>query len=170
MENQIKKLGLIHLDHESGLLKEEVVSRLLVRSSDGISPASSCIYYALTREFPQNHLHWLMPDDYHILIDGGPADYFLFLPDGNVDKRTLGRNIEGGEQLIVTAPAGAYKALQLHPGSDFVLVGSVITPAWKPERVRFGAGQKFIDRYSGKADWATASFLKELIGPNWKEH
>jgi len=39
-------------------------------------------YYMLTRDLPINYLHWLAPDDTHILIEGGPVDYFIFHPDG----------------------------------------------------------------------------------------
>ncbi|MCB1120246.1 MAG: cupin domain-containing protein [Verrucomicrobiae bacterium] len=169
MENIIEKLNLKELEHESGLFRLECISRLQVEARDGPSPASNCIYYALTREFPQNHLHWLIPDDYHILIEGGPADYYLFYPDGRAEKKTLGREIESGQMPIVLAEAGCGKAVRLQEGAEYILVGSVNTPAWTPERVSFGGGKEFIERYTHQADWATPEFLRELIGPNWKE-
>ena len=167
MDEWINQLDLRYLDHESGLFAVESISNLEVQFEDGKSPASNCIFYALTQDYPQNHLHRLSPDDHHILIDGGPADYFLFYPDGYATRQTLGRDLSAGQKLIVVAPGGCQKAIRLHSEADFLLVGSVVTPAWSPERVTFGGGQAFIDQFSGVADWATSEFLKELIGPNW---
>ena len=50
-------------------------------------------YYMLTREWPINYLHWLASDDTHILIEGGPVDYFIFHPDGRAEKLTLGMDL-----------------------------------------------------------------------------
>jgi len=130
-------------------------------------PAGNCISYALTRSHPQNHLHWLAGDDSHVLIDGGPADYYQFFPNGRVERQRMGRALDRGECLIVTTPGDCWKAVRLDPEADFLLVGSVVTPAWAPDRVRVGAGQAFVDRYAGAADWARPEFLKELIGPNF---
>ena len=169
LEELIDRLNLTQLEKESGLYVVKSLSTLRVSSTDGSSPASNCLYYALTRDYPQNHLHWLMPDDHHILIEGGPADYYFFHPDGTVEKQTLGRDLARGHTLIVVHPGGSQKAIRLHADSEYLLVGSVVTPAWTPERVSFGAGQAFIARYSGKADWATPEFLQALIGPNFQE-
>ncbi|MDG2166309.1 MAG: cupin domain-containing protein [Opitutales bacterium] len=168
MKDWIEELGLQHLDHESGLFAVENTSSIQVDSKLGSSAASNCIYYALTREHPQNHLHWLETDDHHILIAGGPAIYYLFHEDGSVEKKTLGLNLQEGQRPIVVTPGGCGKAVRLHDSVDFLLVGSVVTPAWTPERVRFGGGPTFIDKYTGKADWATSEHLRSLIGPNWK--
>ena len=169
MNDWINQLGLQYLDHESGLYSVEHISEIEVQSNLGPSPASNCIYYALTRDHPQNHLHWLGPDDHHILIQGGPADYFLFYPDGSLEKKTLGLNLAEDQRPIIIAPGGCGKAVRLHDSADLLLVGSVVTPAWTPNRVTFGADQTFIDQYTEKAEWATPELLKSLIGPNWKE-
>ena len=42
-----------------------------------------------------------------------------------------------------------------------------VSPAWNPNRARVGADQEFIDRYAGSTEWATESFLRSLIGPNF---
>ena len=167
VQNFLTKFGLTQLDHESGFYSVENISNIEITASDGGSPASNCIYYALTKECPQNHLHWLMPDDHHVLIAGGPADYFIFHPDNSAERKTLGLEIEDDQRPIVVSPGGAFKAIRLRPEAEFLLVGSVVTPAWTPERVKFGAGQEFIDRFKENATWATEEFLKSLIGPNW---
>ena len=136
----------------------------------------------LTRELPVNYLHWLEPDDTHVLLDGGPVDYFVFHPDGRAEKFTLGRDVAAGERLVVPVPGGCWKALRLHPGAGFALMANVLSPgfppmsesekAWTevitPDRVRIGAGAAWIARYRGAAPWATEGFLRELIGPNFR--
>lgn len=48
----------------------------------------SQVYYMLTHDRPINYLHWLAPDDTHILIEGGPVDYFIFIRMG-APRRSL---------------------------------------------------------------------------------
>lgn len=159
-------LKMHYLPGESGFLA-------LVSSSDEkvvvrghrISLQSQ-VYYMLTAEAPVNYLHWLESDDTHILLDGGPVDYFIFHPDGSVEQVTLGRDVAAGQVLVVPVPGNCWKALRLRPGARFALMANVLTPEWTADRVKIGAGDDWIARYRGKAPWATEAFLRELIGPN----
>jgi predicted cupin superfamily sugar epimerase len=163
----IERLGLVPLNGEAGLFRVLRVSDLEVTSADGRSPVSNAIYFMLTPASPQNHLHWLYSDDYQSLIEGGPADYYLFLADGSVAHYVMGRDVAHGQTPFVPVPAGTAKAIVLRPEAPYLLVGSVVTPAWSPGRERIGGGPAFVERYAGKADWATPAFLRELIGPNF---
>ena len=127
----------------------------------------SQVYYMLTRELPVNYLHWLASDDTHILLDGGPVDYFIFHPDGRAEKLTLGRDGAAGQVLVIPVPGGCWKALRLRPGAGFALMANALSPGWTPDRVKIGAGEAWIARYRGAAPWATEAFLRELIGPNF---
>lgn len=162
----IETLNLRSLNMESGLYDVVYISDHAVTATDGPSRASNCIYYMLTPELRQNNLHWVWSDDYQILIEGGPADFFLFQANGQAEKITMGRDIVNGEQLIIPCPGNTYKAILLHDSAEYLLTGSVVTPAWNPQRASVGADQAFLDRYTGAAPWATAKFLRRLIGPN----
>ncbi len=164
----IEALNLRPLNLESGRFDVVYISEREVVATDGPSRASNCIYYMLTPELRQNYLHWVWSDDYQILIEGGPADFFLFYADGRVEKITMGRDLAAGEQLIVPCPGGTYKAILLHEHADYLLTGSVVTPAWNPQRARVGADDAFIEQYAGQAPWATPKFLRQLIGPNFR--
>jgi len=165
----ITLLGMHVLPRESGYLsliatsdqKAEVHGRLLAVQSQ--------VYYMLTRELPTNYLHWLEPDDTHILLDGGPVDYFVFHPDGRAEKFTLGRDVAAGQQLVVPVPGGCWKALRLHEGVGFALMANALSPEFTPDRVRIGEGAAWIARFRGSAPWATEDFLRGLIGPNFKD-
>lgn len=126
-------------------------------------------YYMLTRERPTNYLHWLEQDDTHILIEGGPVDYFIFHPDGRSEKITLGMDLAAGQRPIVAVPGGCRKALRLPDGISYALMANALSPEFTPDRVKIGAGADWVKRYAGSARWATPKALRELIGPNWTQ-
>jgi predicted cupin superfamily sugar epimerase len=124
-------------------------------------------YYMLTRDRPVNYLHWLAPDDTHILIEGGPVDYFIFHPDGRAEKVTLGLDLAAGQRPVVAVPGGCWKALRLGDGARYALMANTLSPEFTPDRVKIGAGAGWVKLFAGKAPWATPETLRDLIGPNW---
>lgn len=164
----IERLQMRFLEGESGFFS------VIGRSAQNVSAggrdlaAQSQIYYLLTADLPVNYLHWLAPDDTHILLEGGPVDYFIFHPDGRAEKITLGRDLAAGQRFVVTVPANCWKALRLHPGATHALMANVLSPEWTPDRVKIGAGREFLEKYLGRAPWATEAELRALSGPNWK--
>ena len=163
----IADLGMHVLPRESGYLSLIATSAQKADVGGRKLAVQSQVYYLLTRELPVNYLHWLEPDDTHILLDGGPVDYFIFHPDGRAEKVTLGRDVAAGQTLVVPVPGGCWKALRLHPGAGFALMANALSPEFTPDRVRIGAGDAWIAKYKGAAPWATEAFLRELIGPNY---
>ncbi len=163
----VAQLGMHVLPRESGYLSLIATSAQKAVVGGQSLAVQSQVYYMLTREMPVNYLHWLASDDTHILLDGGPVDYFIFHPDGRVGKVTLGRDAAAGQVLVVPVPGGCWKALRLHEGAGFALMANALSPEWTPDRVKVGAGEAWIARYRGAAPWATEAFLRELIGPNF---
>lgn len=163
----IRELNLHVLPKESGYLG--LIGESAQKTTmDGRSLSiQSQVYYMLTRDRPINYLHWLAPDDTHILIEGGPVDYFIFHPDGRVEKVVLGRDVAHGERPLVAVPGGCWKALKLHQGVSYALMANALSPEFTPDRVHIGAGPAWLARFKGKAPWATLQTLRELIGPNW---
>lgn len=164
----IDKLHLTLLPAESGYLGLIGDSNQKVQVHGRALKVQSQVYYLLTRDKPINFLHWLASDDTHILIEGGPVDYFIFHPDGRAEKVVLGRNVAAGERPVVAVPGGCWKALRLHHEASYALMANALSPEWTPDRLKIGAGQAWISQYQGKAPWATEGYLKALIGPNWK--
>jgi uncharacterized protein len=163
----IRTLHLKVLPKESGYLGLIGQSAQTVNVNGRPLAVQSQVYYMLTRDRPVNYLHWLASDDTHILIEGGPVDYFIFHPDGRLEMVTLGRNLAAGERPLVAVPGGCWKALRLHKGASYALMANALSPEFTPDRVRIGAGPAWIKRYSGAAPWATPEMLRALIGPNW---
>jgi uncharacterized protein len=164
----IATLHLSVLPKESGYLGLIGESAQKVPINGHQLPVQSQVYYMLTRDRPINYLHWLESDDTHILIEGGPVDYFIFHPDGRAEKITLGRDIAHGERPVVAVPGGCWKALRLHSGANYALMANALSPAWTPDRVRIGEDAAWVKRFTGAAPWATPENLRSFIGPNWK--
>jgi uncharacterized protein len=163
----IRMLNLKVLPKESGYLGIIGQSAQMV-TLDGRSLAvQSQNYYMLTRELPINYLHWLAPDDTHILIEGGPVDYFIFYPDGRAEKITLGMDLAAGERPVVVVPGNCWKALRLHKGAAYALMANTLSPEFTPDRVKIGSGPDWVKRFTNSAPWATPEALRALIGPNW---
>jgi len=114
-----------------------------------------------------NYLHWLAPDDTHILIEGGPVDYYIFHPDGRAEKLILGTDVAAGQRPLIAVPGNCWKALRLHDGANYALMANALSPEFTPDRVRIGAGADWVKRFNGAAPWATPANLRALIGPNW---
>ena len=163
----IRELKLAVLPKESGYLGLVGSSAQKVDVDGKQLAVQSQVYYMLTEKLPVNYLHWLAPDDTHILIEGGPVDYYIFHPDGRVEMVTLGTDVAHGERPIVAVPGGCWKALKLHKGVKYALMANALSPEFTPDRVRIGEGAAWVKRFAGKAEWATPEFLREMIGPNW---
>jgi uncharacterized protein len=164
----IQALNLSVLPRESGYLGIIGKSAQVVNVKGRSLAVQSQNYYMLTRDRPTNYLHWLAADDTHVLIEGGPVDYFIFHPDGSAEKVVLGLDIAAGQRPVVAVPGGCWKALRLHEGVSYALMANALSPEFTGDRVKIGAGEAWVKRYTGSAPWATRERLRELIGPNWK--
>ncbi|HWA86080.1 MAG TPA: cupin domain-containing protein [Opitutus sp.] len=162
----IAALQLEFLPGESGWFAPAGRSDLQVSIAGRTLAAHSRIFYLLTRELPLNYLHRLESDDTHVLVEGGPVDYFVFRADGRAERQTVGGNLAAGHTPMISVRAGDWKALRLAPEADYALIANILSPEWTADRVTIGAGRDFIARYRPAAPWATESFLRELIGPN----
>src|SRR5258707_21679 len=124
-------------------------------------------YYMLTRDRPINYLHWLAPDDTHILLEGGPVDYFIFHPDGRTEKVTLGADLAAGQRPVVAGPGGCLEGARARGRAEFALMANTLSPEFTSDRVKIGAGAEWVKRYTNSAPWATPEELRKLIGPNF---
>ncbi len=163
----IQTLHLTVLPKESGYLGIIGASAQKVNVGGRILAVRSQNYYMLTRDRPINYLHWLAPDDTHILIEGGPVDYFIFHADGRSEKVTLGLDLAAGQRPVVAVPGGCWKALRLAEGASYALMANALSPEFTPDRVKIGEGPQWVKRFTNSAPWATPKALRELIGPNW---
>lgn len=163
----IRTLKLTVLPKESGYLGIIGRSGQIVTVDGRALAVQSQNYYMLTHDLPVNYLHWLASDDTHILLEGGPVDYFIFHPDGRAEKVTLGMDFAAGQRPVVAVPGGCWKALRLQEGIRYALMANTLSPEFTSDRVKIGAGVDWVKRYANSAPWATPETLRELIGPNF---
>ena len=130
-EEWIRALGLEPLPGESGWWAPHFRSAVPVGSDLGPTTACNVIFYLLDAERPINAWHRLASDDTHSLLDGGPVENLTGADDGILRTTVL-----DADHPVISVPAGSYKALRLLQPDTFALMGSVVTPAWTPERVR----------------------------------
>jgi predicted cupin superfamily sugar epimerase len=172
----IAALKLTYLPKESGYIgildrSSQLVEVFTADDRKQQLAAQSHNYYMLTSQFPTNYLHWLESDDTHVLVDGGPVDYFVFHPPklgavARAEKVTVGMDVEQGQHPVISVPGGCWKALKLCAGVDYALTVNVLSPEFTEDRVRIGEGRGWMERFTGTATWATWEFLAGLIGPN----
>src|SRR2546421_11338511 len=134
----ISALQLSYLPKESGYIGILGRSDQLVMSQSADNQirklaAQSHNYYMLTSRLPTNYLHWLESDDTHILVEGGPVDYFVFHPETRAEgfraeKITVGMDIERGQHPVIAVPGGCWKAMKLHEGASHALMVNVLSP------------------------------------------
>jgi uncharacterized protein len=172
----ISALKLTYLPRESGYIAILGRSSWLVETrcpSDGTRElaAQSHNYYMLTAQYPINYLHRLESDDTHVLLEGGPVDYFIFHPprpgeNVKAERIQVGLRLDEGQHPVVAVPAGCWKALKLCDGVSHALTVNVLSPEFTQDRVRIGERRRWVEQFAGSAAWATPDFLTALIGPN----
>ena len=166
-EQLIQLLDLHVLPKESGYIGIIGVTPQAVAIAGRDLAVQSQNYYMLTRAKNIDYLHYLEPADTQVLIEGGPVDYFIFYPDGHVEKQVLGMNLRAGERPVIAVPPGCWKALVLRQGAAYALMANALSPEFTTDRVKIGEGAAWVNRFAGKATWATTERLRMLIGPNW---
>ncbi|MEO0086070.1 MAG: cupin domain-containing protein [candidate division WOR-3 bacterium] len=128
-EDVIRLLELNPLDFEGGFFRETHRTRLNVLDRCGATrPAATAIYYLLTQE-TRSRLHRLPQDEVWHFYLGDPV-LLLLLRDRTAGVRTLGPDIERGQQPQVVVPAGTWQGALLADGGNWALLGTTTAPGF----------------------------------------
>ncbi|WP_373531680.1 cupin domain-containing protein [Vampirovibrio sp.] len=87
------------------------------------------IYYLLTADSPQGHLHRNQSDITHFFHAGGPIRYLTVSPTGVVSEIILGPNPDEGHVFQMTVPGGFWKASALMSG-PYGLISEAVAPGF----------------------------------------
>jgi len=126
----IEKLSLEpHI--EGGYFSRTYSSDLTTHIADGSKPRRllSSIYYMLTDDSPIGHLHKNKSDIIHYFHGGSPLTYLILHPEGNLEKRILGADLDNGQQLQLIVKGGCWKATELEAG-EFGLISEAVSPGF----------------------------------------
>lgn len=89
----------------------------------------SSIFYMLTDDSPIGHLHKNKSDIIHYFHGGSPLTYLILHPDGHVETRILGDDLDNGQQLQLIVKGGCWKATELKTG-EFGLISEAVSPGF----------------------------------------
>ncbi len=137
-EKIIKALGL-EPHPEGGYFKETYRSDLLIPKGglqnhySGPRCASTAAYFLLTKDKPKSFLHKIKSDEIFHLYDGGPLDILLLYPNGDGEIKTLGRDLEKGEEPQILIPHGTWFGAELHKKVTYGLIGCTLAPGFEFE-------------------------------------
>ena len=92
----------------------------------------SSIFYMLTDDSPIGHLHKNKSDIVHYFHGGSPLTYVILHPDGNLEKKILGFDLDKGQQLQLIVRGGCWKASELESG-EFGLISEAVSPGFEYE-------------------------------------
>ena len=90
----------------------------------------SSIYYMLTDDNPIGFLHKNKSDIIHFFHGGSALTYILITPDGKLDKKILGADLNKGQQMQLIVRGGYWKATALAAG-EFGLISEVVSPGFE---------------------------------------
>lgn len=128
-EDYIKQLQLT-AHPEGGYYKETYRSENVIQANgfDGNRSVATSIYFLL-RDNEKSHLHRIKSDEQWYFHAGDVLE-IIVLHEGKFSIQLLGTNIEKGEALHVTVPAGAWFGSRVKEQTGFVLVSCVVAPGF----------------------------------------
>jgi predicted cupin superfamily sugar epimerase len=127
----IEKLSLTpHI--EGGYFARTYCSELKTGMATGLKPRCllSSIFYMLTDDSPIGHLHKNKSDIIHYFHGGSPLTYLIVHPDGHLETKVLGTDLDGGQQLQLLVRGGCWKASELKAG-EFGLISEAVSPGFE---------------------------------------
>ena len=92
----------------------------------------SSIFYMLTDDSPIGYLHKNKSDIIHYFHGGSPLTYLILHPDGNLETKVLGADLDRGQQLQLIVRGGCWKATELEAG-EFGLISEAVSPGFEYE-------------------------------------
>ena len=100
----------------------------------------------LTSDSPIGHLHVNRSDIVHFFHSGGPIEYTLVSPNGELRTTTLGPDIEAGHQLQLAVPGGWWKASELK-ASEYGLISEAVSPGFVFQDMAFVSKADIASRF-----------------------
>lgn len=135
-EYYIEKLNLL-VHPEGGYYAENYRSEESIEKSalpnryPSARAFGTSIYFLLTPDSVSN-FHRLSSDEIWHFHDGGAACIHMLSPEGKLVSKTIGKDLENGEQFQVVIPKHHWFAGEVVKG-DFILVGCTVSPGFEFE-------------------------------------
>ncbi|MGZ4968237.1 MAG: cupin domain-containing protein [Methylobacter sp.] len=106
----------------------------------------SSIFYMLTDDSPIGYLHKNKSDIIHYFHGGSPLTYLILHPDGTLEKKILGLDLNKGQQLQLIVKGGCWKATELETG-EFGLISEAVSPGFEYEDMELAEKEMIKNRF-----------------------
>ncbi len=142
-DDVIRMLDLVPLPGEGGLFRETYRSPLRLPAAIlppqyvGERPASTAIYYLLTRD-TFSAMHRLRGDEVYHFYLGDPVEMLQLRGDGTGQGVIMGSDLAGGMAPQVVVPAGVWQGTRLLDGGIFALLGTTMAPGFDARDFELG--------------------------------
>lgn len=133
---------------EGGYYKETYRASLKSKYNNfnGERNVSTGIYYMLTKG-SKSGLHRIKSDEMWHFYLGGPMTIVEFYDDGRFVKTILGQNINKGEMVQHTLPAGCWFGGFPNEGTDFSFVGCTVAPGFDFADFEFASKKYLLEKF-----------------------
>jgi uncharacterized protein len=108
--------------------------------------ASTCIYYLLEGD-QVSKLHRLDSEETWHFHLGEPLSLFLLYPDGRLEEKRLGPDIESGESLFAIIPDGIWFGARLPRVQGFSLVTCTVSPGFEFQDFEIATGERLLETF-----------------------
>lgn len=141
---------------EGGHYKETYRSTTLIETHDSENRSTATSIYFLVQNEEKSHLHRIKSDEQWYYHDGDVLE-ILVIHKGKLSIQSLGKDLQKGEVLHYTVPAGAWFGSRLQHKKGFALVSCVVAPGFDFMDFELATYKKISREYS-----AYDSILKEM--------
>jgi uncharacterized protein len=114
---------------EGGWYRRTYTSEVSVALLRGVRPYGTAIYYLL-EEGTFSEMHVLASDEMFHFYLGDPVEMLQLWPSGESKVVMLGQDLQAGQQVQLTVPAGVWQGTRLADGGKFALLGCTVTPGF----------------------------------------
>jgi hypothetical protein len=117
----------------------------------GTRPASTAIYFLLE---PGNfsQMHVLDSEEVFHFYLGDPVEMLQLNPDGSSAVFILGPDLQAGQQVQFTVPAGVWQGTQLIGDGKVALLGCTVTPGFDFADYRSASYAELVAKWPGEAE------------------
>jgi predicted cupin superfamily sugar epimerase len=115
---------------EGGYYRQTFDATQQLATPSGKRSLMNTIYYLLTEDSPIGHFHRNSSDITHFYHAGGPVNYVLISPQGELSKNVLGPDLGAGQVIAFTTPGQWWKSSHLPAGVSQCLISEVTAPGF----------------------------------------
>ena len=136
---------------EGGFFRRTYTASGTVDLPRGTRPAGTAIYFLLEpKEFSQMHV--LDSDEIFHFYLGDPVEMLQLNPDGSSSVFTLGPDLQAGQTVQLTVPAGVWQGTQLIGDGKAALLGCTVTPGFDFADYRSASYAELVAKWPEEAE------------------